>query len=431
MTALAWLLVALLATALGSLLSTIHQSLRDLKRVAIEELVRAGRAPAGINAILEDPEGHATAIAFPRIVCNLVVVVGAVLWISGLREQAVPGPLEQVAGIAASALVLWVFGVVVPHVIAKHAGERIVIGWVWLIRGFHAMVRPALSIVEALDREAGRRLGKDEEEQLEEELLSVVEEGTLTGQFDQRDRTMIESVVRLRDRTVEEIMTPRTDVVGLDVAGNLGEVVAFLREHTRSRYPVYDRDLDHIVGIFYVKDLLQWLVSDRPRPGFDLRSILRPPIFVPETKTVRDLLEELRVKRLHIAVVANEYGSVSGIVTMEDIIEEVFGDIADEHERGEVSFEPFVNAQEGWATLDARIRVGDANAALRVLGIELPEEEGYDTIGGFVASRLGRLPKPGEVFTEGRARVIVVEALPTRIESVRIEAVPVEAEPAP
>lgn len=426
MTGMAWLIVALVATAGGSLLSTIHQALRDARRVALEELAasRGKEFAARLRHVLDDPEGHAVAIAFPRIICNLIVVVGAVLWIASLREQVAPGPLEQALGILASALLLWVFGVVLPHVLAKHAGERIILRWLWLVRLAHSLARPAIALVDMLDREAGRRLGRDEGEQLEDELLSVVEEGKLAGQLDEADQAMIESVVDMRDRTVEEIMTPRPDVVALSVRSNLGDVVAFLREHSRSRYPVFDGDLDHVVGIFYVKDLLQWLTSDRPRPGFDLRSILRPPVIVPETKTVRELLDEFRAKRLHIAVVANEYGSTSGIVTMEDIIEEVFGDIADEHEAVEPSAQPQVNIDEGWATLDARLRIGDANGALRALGVELPEDEGYDTVAGFVASRLGRMPKPGEAFQEGRLRVTVVEALPTRIESVRVQAEP-------
>jgi CBS domain containing-hemolysin-like protein len=286
-----------------------------------------------------------------------------------------------------------------------------------------------LRVVAGFSDEVVRRLtgaaAHDQEQALHTELLSVVEEGEREGQFDGSERDMIEAVVEFRSRTVEQIMTPRIDIEALEMTDDLGALINLIKESNHSRIPVYEGSLDHIVGVFYVKDLMRWLAGDGAKGSgkpFGLREILRPAIFVPETKTVRELLAELLKSRVHIAVVADEYGGTAGLVTMEDIVEEVFGDIQDEYEEVEDET-PAVQVQGDGrsAEVDARASIGDANAALRALGIELPESEEYDTVGGFVMTTLGRIPGAGETLTHGRVRVTVVEAAPTRVSRVRVE----------
>jgi CBS domain containing-hemolysin-like protein len=148
---------------------------------------------------------------------------------------------------------------------------------------------------------------------------------------------MIEAVVALRDKTVEQIMTPRTEIAAMEYTDDLGAVTGIIRKIGHSRIPVYKGSLDTIVGIFYVMDLMKWLAGSGVRAGsnkpFELQAILRPALFVPETKTVRELMKELLEKKLHIAMVADEYGGTAGLVTIEDIVEEVFGEIYDETNR--------------------------------------------------------------------------------------------------
>ena len=192
--------------------------------------------------------------------------------------------------------------------------------------------------------------------------------------------------------------------------------------------------MDHVVGMFYIKDLLRWLAGDGVRvtgKPFELKSILRPAYFVPETKTIRELLQELVDKKVHVAMVADEYGGTSGLVTLEDIVEEIFGEIQDEYEQAEDdAAEIHVDPSERTADLDARAYIRDANAELKALGVELPEGEDYDTVGGLVVTSLGRIPEVGESLRVGPVLVTVMEAEPTRVNRVRLEVKEDEATPA-
>ncbi|MBS0198505.1 MAG: HlyC/CorC family transporter [Planctomycetes bacterium] len=413
------------------MLSTLVQSLRDLSRPALDDIVAIKNNPnaaARLARIMDDVEGHAAATAMPRTVCNLIVAVGLVLWITAIRQQADPTWIDGLVGIVIASLALWVFTSVLPASIAKHAGEITVYSWSMLLRFLYVVGSPLRSIARVVDEVVKRLAGKadqTEAEVLQEEILSVVEEGREEGQFDESERDMIEAVVKFRDKTVGQVMTPRTEIHALELSNNLGEVTAAIRRIGHSRIPVYTDSLDHVVGIFYVKDLMRWLAGESSRGGktFDLKSLLRPAYYVPETKTVRELLAELLSKRVHIAMVADEYGGTAGLVTIEDIIEEVFGDIQDEYEgTQEETPEVKVMTAERMAEVDARAYIADANDQLRSLSVEIPESEDYDTVGGFVTVTLGRIPAAGEQFTHEGIKVTVLAAEPTRVTRVRLEA---------
>lgn len=441
-----WGWIVLGAVVLGGFFATLQLSLRESARVVLDQLCISRRNPkvtARIGRILEDIDGHATAIALPRILCNLLAAVGAVMWAAHLHGHApgdpFPDVVELTVGLSAGTVVIWLFGLVVPLSIADYAGERMVYAWSGLTRVLYIVLSPTALVAEFSDEVVRRLTGAaahDQEEALQAELLSVVEEGEREGQFDESERDMIEAVVEFRNRTVEQVMTPRIDIEALELTDDLGALIGLIKESNHSRIPVYEESLDHIVGIFYIKDLMRWLAGDGAKGSgkpFSLREILRPAIFVPETKTVRELLAELLKSRVHIAVVADEYGGTAGIVTMEDIIEEVFGDIQDEYETPED--EPpgvLIHPDGRSAHVDARMNIADANDELKPLGIVLPEGEEYDTVGGFVSTTLGRIPSAGESLTEGRARVTVLEAEPTRVTKVRVEVIePEPAVPAP
>jgi CBS domain containing-hemolysin-like protein len=300
----------------------------------------------------------------------------------------------------------------------------------------YVLFKPITKLARAID-EVVRRLtghaGKDHAEALEEELLSVVEDASGEGGIDEAEKQMIEGVVQFRNRTVGQVMTPRTEIEAMELTNDLGKLTATVREIGHSRIPVYQESLDHIVGIFYVKDLMKWLAGEGRNTGkaFDLKRLLRPAFFVPETKTIRELLPELLKKRVHIAMVADEYGGTAGLVTMEDIIEEVFGDIQDEYEEPEEETpEVKVDLAEQTAEIDARAYIDDVNNKIEPLNIELPESDEYDTVGGFVTVTLGRIPNAGETFTSERLLVTVLGAEPTRVTRVRVQKAetPAEAE---
>jgi CBS domain containing-hemolysin-like protein len=195
-------------------------------------------------------------------------------------------------------------------------------------------------------------------------------------------REMIKGVVELSGTTVKEVMVPRTDTVFLSARASRDELLACIAESEHSRFPVYEETIDHVIGILYVKDVLKALVRG---DTFDIGKLLRKPFFVPVSKHIDDLLRELRRRRVHIAVVVDEYGGVSGIVCMEDIIEEIVGDIQDEFDH---ETEDILKLGEGIWLCDARVNLEDLSEET---GIELPQEH-FDTLGGFVFDLFGKIP---------------------------------------
>jgi CBS domain containing-hemolysin-like protein len=205
-------------------------------------------------------------------------------------------------------------------------------------------------------------------------------------ELEEDQQEMIRGVVELSDTTVKEVMVPRTDTVFLSAAASKAELLALIVDSEHSRFPVYEDTIDNVIGILYVKDVLKALVQDAARQAvFDVKALVRKPFFVPVSKHIDDLLRELRRKRVHIAVVVDEYGGVSGIVCMEDIIEEIIGDIQDEFDH---ETEDVVRVSDGVWLCDARVSLKDL---AEETGLDLPAED-FDTLGGFVFDLFGKIP---------------------------------------
>jgi len=289
-------------------------------------------------------------------------------------------------------------------------------------------LKPFAGIYRFLDEVVRRLAGADgySADRAEAEILSAVEQAERFGGVDETERDMIEAVVEFRSTSVDEIMTPRTAIEALEYTDDLDAVKQYIRDSHHSRIPVYRENLDEIAGFLYAKDLLKWLAE--PRNGipntFNLQEILRDALFIPETKTVRELLREMIQSRVHIAMVADEYGGTAGLVTIEDIVEEVFGEIHDEYEDApEDEPEVRLDMASCTAVIDAQSHIDDANDELRPLNVQLPEEDDYDTVGGYISTRLGRIPDVGDTWTEGDIRLVVISAEQTRVRRVRLELV--------
>ncbi|MDD2220913.1 MAG: hemolysin family protein [Clostridia bacterium] len=250
-----------------------------------------------------------------------------------------------------------------------------------------------------------------------EEIQSLVEAGREHGIIDEIDQERIKSLMDFDDITAREVMTPRTEVFAIDASEPIGEYLDEMLEVRFTRIPVYNEEIDHIIGILFMKDF----IVEARRVGFenvDITSIIHPAYFVPESKNIDELFRSMQAEKRQIAVLIDEYGGFSGIVTLEDVIEEIMGDISDEHdpdEQPEIIFEPdgsFVVC--GWVTID------DLNAELKInLDEESPD---YDTVGGLVTTLLGYIPDEKEhpqTEFEG-LRFYVEQALENRIEKVRI-----------
>ena len=211
-------------------------------------------------------------------------------------------------------------------------------------------------------------------------------------------------------------MTPRTDIEGIELTDDLAAIREFISKAGHSRIPVYEGNLDNITGILYVKDLVTYLGEEVE--AFDLSAHLRPPVLIPETKPVRELLSEFQLNEVHLAIVVDEYGGTAGLVTIEDLLEEIVGEIHDEHEPEDDEEPGMTSIDETHAEVDGRFPVDDINEQL---GLELPEDADFDTIGGFVLATLGRVPTIGDSFESHNARFTTLAASPTQVERIGIE----------
>jgi CBS domain containing-hemolysin-like protein len=242
--------------------------------------------------------------------------------------------------------------------------------------------------------------------------------GPLSGIFNNRtikdleedQQEMIRGVVELSGTTVKEVMVPRTDTIFISVTASRDEVVSLIIESGHSRFPVYEETIDKVIGILHVKDVLKVLVDNT---SLDIRALLRKPFFVPVTKHIDDLLKEFRRKKVHIAVVVDEYGGVSGVVCMEDIIEEIVGDIQDEFDH---EIEDIVTIGEGVWLCDARVNLEDL---AEEIGLEFPTDD-FDTLGGFVFDLFGKIPVKYEKADYQGIDLIVQEMDGHKIKSVKI-----------
>lgn len=438
MTATLWFLVGAAALLVGAVLAALALALTDLSRARLEELAEdreSDELERRVKAILADVRGHAAAMALPAVALFAFAALSGVMWVAALRASPAPDRLDATIGLAAAALVVWVVGLWIPLCIAEHAGERLVLAMGLLVRSFYLLMLPVRRLLAFFDEIVKRLAGPGPlgtPEALEQDIRDVVEEHA-NGEIDEAERDMLEAVVGFRTTTVEEIMRPRTEIHALEYSDDPEKVKAVINEHGHSRIPVYEGDLDHIVGFLYAKDLLRLLTQKRHNGHpFVLREILREARFVPETKTVRELLSEMLAAQVHITMVADEYGGTSGLVTMEDIVEEVFGEIADEYdEPEEASVGVEIDEPNRAAQADARASIYDANHEMEPIDLELPESDDYDTVGGFVVVTLGRIPDTGESFAHEGVLVTILEAEPTRVVRVRLEPAPPAPEPDP
>lgn len=418
---------------LGSLASSVRAA---TKAEAEQRAQRKGlkALPRSVEAILDDQMGHARALLLARLFFDAIAYGAAAWWAAGIFGDPGPDAFHFTVGLAAAVALLWLGSIVVAGSLATYAAVPLVMSCATFIRSMALLTTPLWTLGRVVDEVVRRLVGvekKNQSEQAEQEILQVVEEAEATGALPQDEAAMLESVMRFGDLTVQQIMTPRTDIEAIELTNDLGRLIRQVREVRHSRIPVYQESLDQVAGLFYVKDLMLWLGGEGARPGkpFELRPLLRPAYFVPETKTVKELLKELMEKKVHIAIVADEYGGTAGIVTIEDIVEEVFGDIKDEYESPIAELPDVVlKIDDRKADLDAAARIIDVNEALEPLGVKIPDSDDYDTVGGFVVTTLGRIPAKGERFEHERMEFTVADALPTRVVKVQMK---VRAEDAP
>ncbi|MCA9885489.1 MAG: HlyC/CorC family transporter [Anaerolineaceae bacterium] len=327
-----------------------------------------------------------------------------------------------IVGIGALTIIL---GRSVPEGVGSAYAEPIALMVTPLVSTMVLILSPVTSLLMIISRLVAGIFGGSQlvNTVTEEEILSLVTEGNTDGTIEDNERQMIFSVLQLDQTNVREVMTPRIDIIAVDVQMPLAEAMNEFIESGFSRLPVFEENIDNIVGLLYAKDLLNlWRVGGLEN-GRTVRDLVRPAHFVPETKLASELLRELQNRKVHMAIVVDEYGGTSGLVTIENLIEEIVGDIQDEYdvnEEDEYTIDP-----NGLYTVDASIDLDDFNELLDV-DLEAPET---DTLGGYIYMRLGHVPDEGEVIDTDELTLTVISIDGRRIRKVLVERkVPVDAE---
>lgn len=245
----------------------------------------------------------------------------------------------------------------------------------------------------------------------EEEIQDIITAGEEEGLINPEENAMIQSIFHLSDTVVREIMVPRTDMACIECKDTIQDVLAKIISCGHSRLPVYEDTIDNIVGLVYAKDLLKYWGVDFTT--FDLKKVVRVPYYIPETKNLEELLQEFKRKKVHMAIVIDEYGGTSGLVTIEDLLEQIVGDIQDEYDLEE---EWLVQQPDGSIMVDARLPIEDLREHF---GVEV-EREMFDTVGGLLFHLTGRIPRTGEEITSGVIHMTVLDADERKIRKVRI-----------
>jgi CBS domain containing-hemolysin-like protein len=413
--------------ALLLIVSVLCFTISDFSRSVLEEVAEERENSERFVRILRDHERARLSCELLRLI--LLAASGWILTTSGVLHTLfshdplntgmwVPLLIRICGGIVS----LFVLLVAVPWCLARVCGEWMLFrGWP-LLETAGVLFRPAWALFCRMDRIAHRVCGlpeplsRESTNLLTDELRAVVDEGQRNGVLQHNASRMIHRVVDLQSEDVAAIMTPRTEMVTIPAGTVLAAALPLLVEQGYSRVPVVGRTVDDVVGILYARDLLAASVSLQSELNRrSVESIAREVFFVPESQGIGNLLEKMKQQKVHMAIVVDEYSGVSGLVTLEDIIEEIVGDISDEYDDEQQAM--MTTAPSGVILADARLHIDDLN---RELGLELPEDEDFDTVGGFMMSVLGHIPVQGEVIETHGVRFRIVQADERRVHQVEV-----------
>ncbi|HET9848673.1 MAG TPA: hemolysin family protein [Candidatus Dormibacteraeota bacterium] len=406
------LVIILIALVMAALAASAETSLTSISRVRLRQLVEQ-KVPQAIliERLHRDPNGYLSTILIVNTVAIIVASSAATLLSIRLYHQRAA---EWLVSLVLSIVVL-IACEITPKTLSLQRAEKVALRLARLVAAATWVMRPIVFVLTGITRLILLMIGGRTQVRgpfvTEEELKMLVSVGEEEGVIEEEEREMIHGIFEMGDMRVREVMVPRTDLVAIEANQPVEKAVELVTKHGHTRIPVYETNLDHIVGVLYAKDLLRAVVRGEPKT---LREIARKPFFTPESNKVQDVLRDLRKNRVHMAIVVDEYGGTAGAVTIEDIIEEIVGPIQDEYDVGEEDEIQFISPNE--VVLDGRVSVDDVNELLK-LNITA---DSYDTIGGYVLDQLGATPRVGATLKLGDAELRVEAVQGTRIKKVRI-----------
>jgi len=414
----------------GHLAAVGCYSLRDFAYSRLEQLCERNGQPERFRLILT--QQHSALLILELGVTTAALAYGLWLcsWIGWPVGSEIFTVILVLGAYLLGMLVGWLVLDLLPWTLGQVVGESFLFRFWPLIQCLIFCFQPLLVVVRAADRYAHQFMGRGDPEQddasvIDEEIRTVVDEGTREGVLRSDAGIMIERVMELQNEDVGAIMTPRTDMLYIEVNASLEQARKELLEAGHSRMPVIGDSTDDILGILYAKDLLKALDPNR-QPGDPipiLREIVREPVYVPITTQIPSLLELMKKRHVQIAMVMDEYGGVSGLVTMEDILEEIVGEIEDEYDE-DIIRQRIQQISETVFEVDARVHLDDLNERY---AMGLPEDQEFDTIGGFIFSLVGQVPVVGETVRHGQLLLTVLAADRRKVTRARIETVPAHA----
>lgn len=398
---------------LSAFFSGSETALFAVNRLRMRQMYEeADNARAGVVLrLLEDPGRVLTTLLMGN---NIVNVAASVLATAFLVDQFGPQRGALYSIILMTALLL-IIGEATPKTFAAKYADSVAL-WVarpveWLNVVLYPLIRVLSAVSALLVRPLGGRVNLRSPLVTEEEIRLLVKMGEEEGVIEETERQMIHSIFEFGDTVAREIMVPRIDIVSVEDTASLDEILRVILAEGHTRIPVYHESVDHIVGVVHVKDLLSHLKAGRHT--VPAKEVMRPPFFVPEGKRLDELFREMRRKMIHMAIVVDEYGGTAGLVTVEDLLEEIVGPIHDEYDVEEKLVE-IIN--ERVARVDGRMNIEEVND---LLGLALPPGE-VDTVGGFVYTLLGHVPTQGETVTYDGVEICVERLEGQRIAKVRI-----------
>jgi len=414
---------------LSAFFSASETALTSMTKLRIKGLFNEGTGSyKKLESWLHDPNQYLVTI----LVGNNIVNIGASVLATGIFTRLLEQYGWDHTGAAGGGLafgtvtlLLLVFGEITPKTFAKQHADRIALLVIRPLDRLYYILYPFilmfLAISNALIRLLGGQTVKEVPIVTAEDVRTLIEVSEREGLIEEEEREMIHHIIDFGDTVVREIMTPRVDIQALDVETPYDQVRKAVIEGGHSRIPVHDGDIDRVIGILYAKDLLAFQYSDGKE--WQLRDIVRPALFIPESKKVHDLLQTFRQERTHIAMVVDEYGGIAGLVTIEDVLEEIVGEIQDEHDK---EVPDYYVGKNGEIIANAKVDIDVLREDLD-LDLSLPDAE-FETLGGFITCFLGDLPRTGQVIEYGAIEMTILDADNRRIKRVKLVRRPSEGE---
>ncbi len=400
------LIIIVICILMSAYFSATETAFSSLNRIRIKNMAEKGNKKAALVLRLSDNyDGLLSTILIGNNIVNIASAsLATLLFVRMMGEEA-----GASVSTAVTTVVVLIFGEVSPKSIAKESPERFAMFSAPVLNCFMIVLTPLNFLFKQWKKLLSKIFKAEEDRTItEEELLTIVEEAEQEGGIDAQESTLIRSAIEFSELEAMDVLTPRIDVTGVPVEATKEDIASVFARTGYSRLPVYEESMDNIIGIIYQKDFHNYVFhTDK-----DIAVIMRPPIFIAKTKKIGELLKELQKRKSHIAVVLDEFGGTIGIVTMEDILEEIVGEIWDEHDKVVYEIEKLSDSEY--------MVLGSANAEKLLELLHMEEELEVLTVSGWVMDRLGRIPAAGDSFDYKKLHVTVLSMAGKRVDKVQV-----------